>query len=233
MPKFSSYHPSLNISDFFIGAFSFEQLHLSSWRVNTPRVCNIKMLEGIYLLLSDDAVDVYQLDTSGIELMSQRAVTVWTAPGKTVDGLNNNNLHIVFRIYTVINCFLHRLTDLESWLQKLEFFDDIVATSPGILRDLPFLVFGGITVHFLLYRRDPDGRNGVYGFISQHLLKTLEGVSSGCDRIYSTISLANRSMGCTSVMPNNCGKGSGTGSSVLERHDTPRVINSMVLITRS
>ena len=142
------------------------------------------MLEGIYLLLSDDAVDVYQLDTSGIELMSQRAVTVWTAPGKTVDGLNNNNLHIVFRIYTVINCFLHWLTDLESWLQKLEFFDDIVATSPGILRDLPLLVFGGITVHFLLYRRDPDGRNGVYGV---HISTSAKDTRRGFIRVWQNI----------------------------------------------
>ncbi|OGC68271.1 hypothetical protein A2364_03415 [candidate division WWE3 bacterium RIFOXYB1_FULL_43_12] len=67
------------------------------------------MLQGIYLLLSDDTVNIDEFHPVGFQLHFQLFIEKRSSTGEPVNGLDDEYLDIVFGALAVVDSLLHRL----------------------------------------------------------------------------------------------------------------------------
>ncbi|HEU4914899.1 MAG TPA: hypothetical protein VFT16_05905 [Candidatus Saccharimonadales bacterium] len=78
------------------------------------------MFKGVNFLAANNAINVDQANITCFELVFERAVKIRAAARKSVYGFNDEQIDLVFRVFAVINGWLHRLLFFRSRLQEYE-----------------------------------------------------------------------------------------------------------------
>src|ERR1039458_6181014 len=98
------------------------------------------MSKRIYLLRTNYTVDIKEVDIAFVQLIFQYLVWKRTSTRKAVNRLNDKQLHVIFRVFAVVDGLLHRLLFFGRRFHKHKLLNDLYSATRGVLLNLLQLI---------------------------------------------------------------------------------------------
>ncbi|HSX05407.1 MAG TPA: hypothetical protein VLF69_02995 [Candidatus Saccharimonadales bacterium] len=135
-------HAAHNVTHFVFGAFCFQILRLLRRIELAPVILKAGMLQGVDLLLADNAVHVDQIYTEYCQLLLEGPIVISAAACETVNGFDQHHFNALAFDLAGVNDFLHGLLVVRGRLHENDGFNNNDAMCGCIAFALLALGFG-------------------------------------------------------------------------------------------